>query len=395
MRVQQLLFVTLGGAALAGAATSACSLLYRVDDLPASAVPGPDAAGDAPTDASDTTDTQGDAPPDGGPLAFLTTSGTHFARGGAPLLLKGFDLYQAAATDTCACGACACGAWGEPVRIGAALDDMKPGAPTATRVFFFQTLALKSGALDWSGFDAALAAARARGLYVIATLGNQWGVCDSTFRDESWYAGDYKTTTLPGQKEPYLQWVQDVVTRYKDDPTIGAWMLMNDAVDSKDCGAGIVGELQSFVSTVAGAIKAIDRNHLVIPGETGQRCATIDGPAWQSFHADPNVDACDVKEYDPGPNLSAATLARIAQCTSLGKPALLSEVGVTGDPSTWGGVDAGDLGGRAALLDSKFSSGAFAGIGGMLVWNWGCEQAPLLYDKGDPVLAKMAGWKGP
>src|SRR5881394_453461 len=131
-------------------------------------------------------------------------------------------------------------------------------------------------------FDRTLATARAHGYKVVATLADQWGDCGVSnvagygYKDKNWYVSGY---TQPDASVPvsYRDWVQEVVSRYKDDPTILAWQLVNEPEvlnqNGGDCGA--VPEstaetiLASFASDVSGLVKSIDPNHLVSLGTIG------------------------------------------------------------------------------------------------------------------------------
>src|SRR5665811_519020 len=62
------------------------------------------------------------------------------------------------------------------------------------------------------------------------------------------------------------QWVQEVVSRYKNDPTIAMWQLMNEAEiktgdSSSSCAS--TADLYNFATDVSGMVKSIDPNHLV------------------------------------------------------------------------------------------------------------------------------------
>ncbi len=120
---------------------------------------------------------------------------------------------------------------------------MGPGVQVI-RSWFFQNLATAGGMRDWVGFDRALAVARAHGVRVLPVLVNQWSDCDGpdgeagTFKDARWYAGGYASTTATGALVPYRDWVAEVVRQYRDDPTILAWQLVNEAEVKPYAGAG-------------------------------------------------------------------------------------------------------------------------------------------------------------
>src|SRR4029078_9565337 len=76
-----------------------------------------------------------------------------------------------------------CGSGRRPVTslpIDATLQAIGPGQ-NVFRAWFYQYLATSygtGGGRDWTAFDRTLAAARGRGQRVIATLGDQWGLCE-------------------------------------------------------------------------------------------------------------------------------------------------------------------------------------------------------------------------
>ena len=108
-------------------------------------------------------------------------------------------------------------------RLDDALTAMGPGA-TVFRSWFFQPLAINKGTRlrDWSAFDRTLDVAAAHGKKVIATLTDQWGECGSDvagngYKEAAWYETGYEQVQ-PGMLVSYRDWVDEVVTRYKDDP---------------------------------------------------------------------------------------------------------------------------------------------------------------------------------
>ena len=71
--------------------------------------------------------------------------------------------------------------------LGQSLDAMRPGVQVV-RAWFFQDFATTDGRRDWTAFDATVAEAKARGIRLIVTLGNQWADCDSEgFKTAAWY----------------------------------------------------------------------------------------------------------------------------------------------------------------------------------------------------------------
>ncbi len=203
---------------------------------------------------------------------FVGRSGTQLTLGGKPFVFTGFNIYQANSRSNCS----------YTMGTGSALDTALSGIGSGNQVFrswFFQAMATSKGVRDWSAFDHTLAVAKAHGVKVIATLANQWGSCESPtsqYKYASWYQGGYKTQVLATTTVPYRQFVQEVVSRYKNDPTIAMWQLMNEAeikTNSSTCGSTT--DLYNFTSDVSKLIKSIDSNHLVSLGTMGSsQCGT-------------------------------------------------------------------------------------------------------------------------
>jgi len=269
------------------------------------------------------------------------------------------------------------------------------------RGWFFQNFATVNGARSWTAFDHVLDVARAHGVRVIPTLTNQWADCDGPaggagiYKNEAWYAGGYESTTTPGSLVPYRDWVAEIVTRYKDEPTILAWQLINEAEvkPSKDAGCSANGgqTLRAFADDVSGLIKSLDSNHLVSLGTIGGgQCGT---QVWEykSVHDVPGIDLCEYHDFGaslvpiPGDEFNGLQV-RINQCNELGKPLFIGEVGI--NPA-----DVGGFANRAAALAAKLAARRLAGVDGELVWAWNAfGSSPVTFDvgPGDPVLDTLA-----
>jgi endo-1,4-beta-mannosidase len=302
-----------------------------------------------------------------GPTPFLTRDGVHLMLNGKPYRFSGLNIYNANSNSTC---------W-YTLGTGTALDDsivaIGPGQ-TIFRARFFQRLATTGGRRDWSTFDHTLALARAHGEKVIATLGNQWGSCEQEppiYKSEDWYRSGYRTDLDPGATETYRDWVTDIVGRYRDDPAIAFWQLMNEAEDrtsSGRCSGTAAATLRAFAADIASLVKQIDRHHLVSLGTIGSgQCGTA-GPHYREVHSVVGIDLCEYHDYGspavamPG-DLANGLQARIADCRSLDKPLFVGETGIT--TSSAGSLDA-----RAALWETKFTAQFKAGVVGELIWTW-------------------------
>jgi endo-1,4-beta-mannosidase len=256
---------------------------------------------------------------------------------------------------------------------GSALDTALTTTGSGSEVFrawFFQRLATTGGQRDWSAFDHTLAVAKAHGVKVIVTLGNQWGSCESPtsqYKWDSWYTGGYKTQVLAENSVSYRQWVAEVVSRYKTDSTIAMWQLMNEAEIKLDntSTCGPTADLVNFASDVSGLIKSIDPNHLISLGTMGAGQCGSQGGDYQKINAVSTIDVCEYHDYGHETEaLPAHLVSDIAACNTLNKPLFVGEAGIKA--TSVGGT----LAARAAAFDTKLTAMFKAGVRGFLVWSW-------------------------
>ncbi|MGI9106574.1 MAG: glycoside hydrolase 5 family protein [Pyrinomonadaceae bacterium] len=138
----------------------------------------------------------------------------------------------------------------------------------------------------------------------------------------------------------YRQHVERIVSRrntvtgvlYRDDPTILAYELMNEA-------QGLPGrwqERRAWVAEMSAYVKSLDANHLVTPGTWGYRSA-FERRAWLEEHRLPAIDFADVHNYprddldsfvDSPQALGEFVTNRAAAAFSLNKPFVMGEFGM-------------------------------------------------------------------
>lgn len=343
------------------------------------------------------------------PSGFVSRSGQQLFLNGAPYRFVGFNVWRAAVAS-----------WNQPpntsydLNDGNALDqtlkDMNAnggaggGSKNVIRVWFYQQFALQNGAYNWSAFDKVLQVAAANGFKVIATLQDQWDYEGTGFKDYTWYQSGYANAVLsPHEVKPYRQYVQDVVSRYKDNPTILAWELVNEpevAVTDGVCVSNSEPIMASFVHDVGGLIKSIDPNHLVSLGASGNgMCGTIESE-YQSVMSDPSIDLCSFHDYYGAANTTAYNQynglnVRISQCASLNKPVYIGEAGIHLNTSPVNG----SLSTRASYFSQKMSAqSGMQGVVGYLPWQFddrGYITDDYVIGPGDPVLPMMDGYASP
>src|SRR5438034_982599 len=308
-----------------------------------------------------------------GPSGFVQRDGTRLVLDGQPYVFTGLDIYNAATWS----GTCWYPMAGDA--LDASLTAIGPGEE-AFRAWFFQYEATVAGDRDWTSFDRPLAVARVHGVKVIPVLVDQWGNCEgwpdagSGYKNEAWYREGYRTRpTGPGLPAAYRDWVAEVVTRYRDDPTVLAWQLVNEAEAGTsltgDCPDTATASLVGFATDMVALVKSIDPNHLLSLGSIGSGQCGMDGDGYQTVHAVPGIDLCEYHDYgdpaDPVPGDEWNGMAvRLRQCAQLGKPLFTGELGLRPDEAD------GTLAGRAALLDAKVRGQLAAGSVGVLAWDW-------------------------
>ena len=208
------------------------------------------------------------------------------------------------------------------------------------------------------GLDFFLDEARKSGVRVILSLFDNWqeaggiphfqtminltGHEDFFFEQEAWHL--------------YTAHVKAILTRqnsingrlYKDDPTIFSWELINEP-RCQGCPSFV---LQTWITSMASYVKAVDKNHLVTVGEEGffsnetpQQYANPSGSgSWagdqgQNFRGDHSSEYIDyagihmwIQNWeDATPEFAHRWLdEHIRQARQLGKPLIMSEFGAWG-----------------------------------------------------------------
>lgn len=328
---------------------------------------------------------------------FVTRNGSELQLAGRPYRFVGLNIYNANSDGWC---------WyqmdGGVFEV--ALDDIGLGADEhgVIRAWFFQPMATQKWTTnrDWTRFDRTLSAARARGYKVIVTLTDQWGECGdggaNGYKTQSWYETGYREPqpALQGPAYiPYYDWVTEVVSRYKDDATILAWQLINEAEVNPNfpggcpAGDGPRDVLKTWAADVSNHIRSLDSNHLISLGSIGGGQCGMQSTQFKDVHDLPNVDLCEYHDYSPNQPMPGdqwnGLAVRVQQCAELDKPLFVGELGVR--PNDAGGSFAT----RTTAISRKLDAQSAAGIDGHLVWAWN-KDGPLLnnYDvgPGDPLL---------
>ena len=347
--------------------------------------------------------------------AFVCAAGDRFQLGcgGSTWSPVGFDDYRL----TSAPGGYVCDeATGEidDEELGEHLEWIAATGANTVRTWFFQSYT--EGGTDFSSFDRLLEAASDRGLRVIPVLVNHFPDCEPRGlpRDVGFYENGYRHAE-DGYDLSYRDYAARVAARYRDDPAIAFWQLVNEA-QAPDAGGACdepraASALAGFAADVSSVIRAQDPNHLISLGPEGLgSCGTVG--ADYAFVQEA-VDVCGIHQY--GMLTAAATgtadvqtpqdfLAAIAQCGAggLGKPIIAGEIGVPSDLSALGArtgmATSSTLATRAGLLDAIVMEQCELGLDGALLWQAVTPDQPAAsaseYDiaPGDPVNDLIERW---
>ncbi len=332
---------------------------------------------------------------------FVTRSGQELMLNGAPYRFTGLNIYNANSVNN----------YWYTMGVGPALDDaltaMGPGK-NVFRAWFGQWLANPTGkGLDYSVFDHTLAVARAHGYRVIVTFADQDGTWDdgiSKTLDSGWYQQGYRTTVSTvasswGARNglTYRDFVRSVVERYRDDPTVLMWQLINEAEAKRSDGScssatddAAAAAIRGFADDMSRMIKSVDGNHLVSLGTIGTGQCGTSGPRYQNVHSPAGIDLLEMHDYVAGQSLIGdqwnGMKLRLDQARALNKPIFVGELGV--DPKEVGGLDA-----RARVVGTKLRDQFDAGVVGVVAWEWrnagrsGGDR--FVVGPGDPVLDSL------
>jgi mannan endo-1,4-beta-mannosidase len=240
-------------------------------------------------------------------------------------------------------------------------------------------------ASDFRILDETIALAERHGIRLILVLEGQWGHCSTgEYITPAWYRGGYRSP-YDKHRLSYVEYARRIVTRYKDEPTILAWQLMNEAEASS--GAIAVGvpdpeALYMFARDMSAEIRRIDPNHLISLGTIDDSRAGMGTVDYANVLQLSTVDLAEGHDYEalqPFP-MAMRRCRKIAELAKV--PFMIGEVGVSTEefvPED-----------RARYLVEKLEAAWDADVDGLLIWSYaagdggGFDIAP-----GDPVIPEL------
>jgi len=305
--------------------------------------------------------------------SFASRCGIHFCLGGKTYYFAGtndYDIFTYGGsfgdTET---------QWMDKTRIDNHMAEMAADGVTVLRTWMFDHETWHGfepskgtySEQQFSEFDYILFSAAQHNIRVIPVFENYWeayGGIDTRLSWEGLPTGQsnrwrfFNQSACPGCFTQYQNYVNYALNRtnhytgvkYKDDPTIFAWELMNEPrYEGQGTDESVNGTtLRKWVDTMGAYIKAIDTNHMVDAGLEGHGTkygfGGDEGNPFVNIQESPYIDFTSAHPYpnEGWANLSLAqTLTLIDAWTSdahnvVGKPFFMGEFNTQGvDRSTW------------------------------------------------------------
>jgi len=339
---------------------------------------------------------------------FVTRQGSTLRVDGSRFRFVGFNLYDAAASDVYSCSP---STRLDDAGLDEAMRTIKSSGGTVVRFWAYQTYT--AGGTDFSAVDRVLAAARAHGLRVLPVLEDGPGDCSTGASGVSldqvdggtWYAGGYREP-LGTAAISYRAYVARVTHHYRDDPTILAWSLMNEAETAQRDDQGR-SQLVDFARDVSAVAHAADPHHLVTLGTQSNGAPGASGADFSAVYGLAGLDLTEVHDWGryggddqampgaaaggglPEPSACSATDAQLA-CSfvlaeQLDKPIVVGEAGIAA-------TDAAGRVRRARLFSAKLTAAFEAGASGYLLWQLNrtnTDTYAVLLGTDDPVYAVL------
>jgi hypothetical protein len=220
---------------------------------------------------------------------FVTHQSTQFALNGSPFRFVGVNMYNAA-NDPSIGFNCYRGQMSDPETE---LNDWfrrasQEAGASVVRVWAFQ--GYSAGGTNWTAFDRLFRLANRWGLKVLPVFENQWADCTPDgVKGNDWYAGGYKVAHANSLS--YRDYVGRMVGRYRDEPAVFGWSLMNEAESSSP------DSLFDFARDMSTYVKSIDSNHMVTLGVQGRHQPGQRGADYTRLHSLATIDFAEYHDY--------------------------------------------------------------------------------------------------
>jgi mannan endo-1,4-beta-mannosidase len=343
-----------------------------------SPTPAPSLAS-APTPTPTPSPTSGTLIPPTSP--FVTSRGTVLSLRGRTFLFVGVNRYNLLAINPPGGSYRGCGDSWTDDQLAQWFSEVNGLGVTVVRFWAFQEFTA-SGA-DFSQLDKLLSLAEDNDIKLVPVLENQWSSCTAGgYKYDTWYQSSY-LSPYGGYPISYKDYVGQIVSRYKDDPRILMWQLMNEAEGKDTSGNSDAQALYDFALDMSAYVKSIDPNHLVSLGTMGGGQPGTQGGDYRWIHSIPTIDILEFHDYNEETASFPADLAqRVQDSIALNKPLFLGEAGIS--------LTDFSMEQRAALFDAKMRAAFDNGVSGYMIWSYRNAVEPpteYIFTLTDPLAA--------
>jgi hypothetical protein len=255
------------------------------------------------------------------------------------------------------------------------------------RFWAFQSFAGATG-VDFTRMDRVVAAARRAGIRLIPVLENGWADCtEGGTKSDAWFASGYQSP-YGVYSLSYRDYVQAIVTHYRDEPTILAWELMHEA-QATDHAA-----LLAFVKDMSQVVRTNAPFHLIsigLDGGSSDATSTVGSPSnYERLQAVDTVDLVDVHDFDqPNAPLPASFSTVFEVAANLKKPVFIGACAVKLSATTPAAYDT-----RANDIARKIEATQAAGSVGFLVYEYNPNWTELKWSFDGRAQEPLAGPDG-
>lgn len=347
-----------------------------------SPTPAPSLAA-APTPTPKPSPTSGTLSPPTSP--FVTSLGTVLTLRGRTFLFVGVNRYNLLAINPPGGSYRGCGDSWTDDQLAQWFSEVNSLGVTVVRFWAFQEFTA-SGA-DFSQLDKLLSLAGDYDIKLVPVLENQWSSCTAGgYKYDTWYQNGY-LSPYGSYPTSYKDYVGQIVSRYKDDPRILMWQLMNEAEGKDTSGNSNAQALYDFALDMSAYVKSIDPNHLVSLGTMGGGQPGTQKGDYRWIHSIPTIDLLEYHDYDEPVSFSANLAQRVEDSVALRKPLFVGEAGIKSNCSEPDCLSPDE---RAALFDAKMGAAFDNGVSGYMIWSYRNAVEPpteYIFTLTDPLAA--------
>jgi len=295
--------------------------------------------------------------------SFVTRNGQKLLLNGQPFRFIGVNRFNLLTTDTPYHG-CEEG-WSQQ-NLDAYFAEMQSLHITALRFWAFQSFT--ENGTDFSRFDYLVSLAQKYHIFLIPVLENQWPDCtQGDYKYNTWYQSGY-LSPYGNYQLSYKDYVSLVITRYKDNPYILMWQLMNEAESKNENNNPDPEALYNFALDMSAYVKSIDANHLVSLGTIGENQPGTDDTNYTNLYSISTIDILEIHDYwQEATPLPSFIVQHIADAATLDKPIFIGEAGIqTGCAQR----NCYSLQQRAILFQAKMDAFFGDNGNGYLIWSY-------------------------